>query len=295
MAIPRGTASTDGANIATACPICGKQSVSDLHSGLCYCDKCERMLGWLPGMRTYMIYGGSGVGKSALLYKMIELYLRNSMTCVYVALDEFPSQVKLNLKRFAKELGGFEAQGQMIFLDCYSCVGGVQSEEKNHITTPGDLNDLNIQLSSIIETSGADRQVRIFLDSITPLFTYRESSAVIKFLLTIGAKVKARGGSLFFTLGLGAISQEDQKKLELMADALVELKIDQSGSRPKRYFRVSKIRGAQFFDEWLPFYIGNQTIYVGLPEAPDQLERLRSAIQGFAPESAPAGTSQPAS
>ncbi len=272
---------------AIRCPVCKGACVFDDASHVSYCAECERLLGWLPGSRTYMLHGGSGSGKSVLLYKIMEIYLRNSIPCVYVALDEFPSQVKKGLSKFVKELDRFEADGLMVFFDCYSCVGGLQSTERRFIKTPGDLNEINLSLSETLDELSQKGNVRVFLDSVTPLFTFRDSAAVIKCLLALGAKAKGRGGSLFFTLGTGAVSQEDQKKLEMMSDALIELKLDESGQRPKRYFRVPKIRGMSFYYEWLPFSIGRDTLYFGLPEDPGQMERFRSTIRSMDPPKPP--------
>jgi ABC-type dipeptide/oligopeptide/nickel transport system ATPase component len=45
----------------------------------------------MPEGRTYMLLGESGSGKSILLYKLMDLYIRSSRPCIYVALDAKPT------------------------------------------------------------------------------------------------------------------------------------------------------------------------------------------------------------
>jgi len=218
----------------------------------------------VPEGRTYMLLGGSGSGKSVFSYKLMDLYLRSSRPCVFVAVDEPPNQLRASIASLVGGLELAEKDRLLTFVDCYSCLGGFASKEKYHLDSPSDLNGLGFLLTKLTSEVGSLAPVRLFLDSATAMFAHCEPEAILKFLYSTSARVKNSGGSLIFTLNGGAVTPETQKRMEQLADGLVEFRSDES--QGVRYYRFSKVRGRLYFDTWLPFFVGERAIMLAPPE-----------------------------
>lgn len=221
-----------------------------------------------------MLSGETGTGKSIFVYKLIDLYIRSSKPCVYVALDELPGQLRKSLGALIGDLEQSEKAGLLTFVDCYSCMGGLTSQEKYHQDSPGDLNGLAFLVTKLMTDIGKQAPVRVFIDSATAMYAYCDSDAILKFLYSMSARLKNTGGSLFFTLNNGAVAPEIQKRLEQLADGLIEFKVAESPGAKKRYYRFSKVRGELYFDTWLPFFVGDKAINLAPPEEAELRDRF---------------------
>jgi len=238
-----------------------------------------------------MLLGGTGSGKSVLSYKLMDLYLRSSRPCIFVAVDEPPSQLRASMGNLVGGLEQAEKDKLLTFVDCYSCLGGFASKEKYHLDSPSDLNGLGFLLTKLITEVGSKSPVRVFMDSVTAMFAHCEPESILKFMYSTSARVKNSGGSLFFTLNAGAVSPETQKRLEQLSDGLVELRWDES--QGTRYYRFSKVRGKLYFDTWLPFFVGDRAIMLAPPEELQTRERFYKTFElmrkGDSPKAAPSG------
>jgi len=226
-----------------------------------------------------MLMGESGSGKSVFLYKLIDLYVRSSKPCIYVAMDELPSQLRATLASFVGEMEQKERDGLLTLVDCYSCMGGLVSQEKYHVDSPRDLNGLAVLVSKLAADLGGKAPVRLFIDSATAMFAHCESDAILKFLYSTGVRLKNQGSSLFFTLNGGAVTTEIQKRLEQLADGVVDFQAQESLGTTKRHYRFSKVRGKMYFDTWLPFIVGERAIWLGPPEDAETREKFYKVFE----------------
>jgi KaiC/GvpD/RAD55 family RecA-like ATPase len=265
--------STDPLNL-TKCAVCGEPFRKDELSGLLYCVHCDLILSLMPQGRTYMLLGESGTGKSVLSYKLMDIYLRSSKPCIFLAFDEPPSQLRATLGTMVDQLEDNEKKGLLTFVDCNACMGGLVSKERYHLDSPGDLNGLAFMVSKLVNEKSDGASVRVFIDSATAMFSHCESEAILKFLYSMSARLKSAGGSLFFTLGTGSVASETQKKLEQLADGLLEFKVTEDSGQTTRYYRFSKVRGTLYFDNWLPFFVGDKAILLAPPEDLKNRERF---------------------
>jgi len=263
---------------APICRACGGPFQKDEFTGLQYCSLCDTVLSVLPQGRTYMLLGGSGSGKSIFIYKLMDIYLRSGKPCVYVALDELPSQLRASMGNLVGGIEESEKEGLLTFVDCYSCLGGVKSKETYHLDAPGDLNGLAMLISKLTARTDGRSPMRLFIDSATAMFAQCDPDAILRFLYSMSAKLKSGGGSLFFTLSGGAVPPETQKRLEQLADGLVEFKLADAPDRAQKYYRFSKVRGTLYFDVWLPFFIGEHTILLAPPEEPEVQARFYKTL-----------------
>ena len=266
-----------GSSRLSCCIACGEPFKRDELSGLLYCVHCDLVLSLIPEGRTYMLLGGSGSGKSIFAYKMMDLYLRSSRPCVFVAMDELPGQLRTSIRSLVGDVVSAEKNRLLTFVDCYSCLGGIASQESYHLDSPSDLSGLGSMLSKIMVDVGSKAPVRVFMDSVTPMFAHCDSEAILKFLYSTSARVKASGGSLIFTLNEGAVTPEIQKRLEQLSDGLVEFRADED--QGKRYYRFSKVRGKLYFDTWLPLFVGDNGIMLAPPEELEKRERFYKTFE----------------
>lgn len=261
----------------STCIACGEAFKKDELSGLLYCVHCDLVLSMVPEGRTYLLLGGSGSGKSVFSYKLMDLYLRSSRPCIFVAVDEPPSQLRSSIKSLVDGLARAEDERLLTFIDCYSCLGGFASQEKYHLDSPSDLNGLGFLLTKLTAEVGSKSPVRVFIDSVTAMFAHCEPEAILKFLYSTSARVKNSGGSLVFTLNEGAVTPETQKRMEQLADGLVELRSDES--QGIRYYRFSKVRGRLYFDTWLPLFVKDRAIMLAPPEDLQTRERFYKTFE----------------
>jgi len=266
-----------GEGLVPPCPSCGNPYQKDEFSGLIYCVDCDSLLARLPSGRSYMILAGPGAGKSAFVYKLIEIYLRNSKPCILLAFDEVPGKVRASVQTFVGNSREREDSGMLKLVDCFSCQGGMDSRERYRMHSAGDLGELEKLISKLIGGSLAGPLVLI--DSATTIFAHAKAESVVRSLYAINAKIKSADGRLFFTLGTGVVPGEVQNKLETLADGLVELRVDESGSRTKRYYRFSKVRGTLYFDQWFPFSVGKEAIRIGPPEGQEAYARFLKVLE----------------
>lgn len=250
----------------------------DDYSGLSFCPGCDRFLALLPEKSSYMIMGGSGTGKTAFLTKLIEFYLRNQRTCVFVACDQFPSDARSQMKNFVANLPVMEEKGFFKIIDCQSCTAGLSSSETLHVDRAGDLTGMGIVITEALKNSS--EAPKLFVESATHMFTYCPSAEVVKFLLATGAKLKTKGGGLFFSLGEGAIDNEVQRKLEQIADGVIMLRKREDAGKVLREFRIEKIRGTRAYERWLRLFIGKKTIYIDIPTDPEEFQEFARLIRG---------------
>ncbi len=106
------------------------------------------------------------------------------------------------------------------------------------------------------------------------MLAHCDPDAMVKFPLPTSARVKSSGGSLLFTLSGGAVSPEIQKRLEQLADGLVEFRVTEGEGATKRYYKFSKVRGKLYFDTWNPFFVGKNAIMLAPPEEAEMRERF---------------------
>lgn len=250
----------------------------DEYTGLSFCPGCDRFLAPMPENASYLVMGESGSGKTAFLTKLMDFYLRNQRTCIYVACDQFPSDARTQMRTFVTKLAAAEEKGLFKIIDCHSCIAGVPSKEKYNVERAGDLTGLGIVVSQTLKDSS--EAAKVILDSATHMFTYCPSLEVTKFLVGTAAKVKAKGGGFFFSLGEGVIDSQAQKKLEEMVDGLILMRRREEAGEIMREFRIAKVRGVRVYERWLKYFIGKSTIYIDLPKDPKEFQEFAKLIRG---------------
>jgi len=233
----------------------------------------------MPESYALVASGPAGSGKTPSFHTWINFYLRNGRPVVLFAFDDFPANLRNSFAAFYNgKLPDYETSGLVTFVDCYSSIAGVSSEEKYGLKNRVDLNELSLLVSNLLNEKVKLGSPKIVIDSVTPLFTYKDPQLVVQFLASTAVKVKAKGGVFAVSLTTGTVSDEIFKRLETLMDTSIELRFVEEEGRKKRQFRFAKARGQRMYEEWVPVYIGSKTISVDVGQDPQKYERLKKAL-----------------
>ncbi|KPV63828.1 MAG: hypothetical protein AOA66_0557 [Candidatus Bathyarchaeota archaeon BA2] len=203
--------------------------------------------GGIPDAYSVMIIGGAGSGKSVLCQQLAYNYLTQGKSCVYVTYDIFPFEVRKNMKNFGWDTSPYEQKGTFKFVDSYSGMAGLDSEEKHYVEQPFSLSDLGITMSAAIDDV-KHKSIRVFLDSTAPLFARVDPSKVTEFLQDRSARIKGDKGAFFFTVGEGTVPSDLMHRLEEIVDCIIELDVYKGKGKTWKRMRVRKLRGRRAAD-----------------------------------------------
>jgi PKD repeat protein/KaiC/GvpD/RAD55 family RecA-like ATPase len=253
--------------VAAVCPILffavKRKKNGGGKAGFSFIDKMFG--GGIPAGSTILVLGSPGAGKSSLCQNLAHRFLDEGKACVFVSYDEPPGDVRKRMESFGWTLASFEQSNAFSFVDCYSQVAKVTSQERHYVDQPFSLTDLSITISTATDEVKTDHAKVVFLDSATSLFTKLDIQRVIRFLQDRSAKIKAIGGIFIFTLGKETIAANFANRLEEVVDGIIELDfIDAKGKRRRR-IRVKKLRGQSHLDQWVTFTINSKEGLVFLP------------------------------
>ena len=239
-----------------ACPECGARVVVWSRKGVTYCTACEWYFGAIPESTSIMVIGDSGIGKSMLNLKLAELFLSRGKRCIFVVSNQPPASVKKtamethSLTRVAKALS--ENSDQFTFVDSLSSSGGSRSSERFYTKNTFDLDELGLLLDGLYKDDYEGGPV-VIIDSVDPLFVHREASSVLRFLNHRKAKLLGEKGALIFSMTDGIVDETVSRRLESIADGIVEMRFVDGAEGRVRRFRLAKIRGENIFEDWVYF------------------------------------------
>ncbi len=218
-------------------------------TGIAKLDKI--LTGGFPENSTILIRGSPGTGKSTLCQQFMIIGLKASQFGIYITLDTAPDDILKNMKRF-NGIEQYISKKMMIFLDAYSWkVGGGKDEVWKKVLQGGlDINSLNVMLAEILKNM-AEREKRSVFDSVSTLLLYIPSDLVVRFIPILIAKCKQAKSTQVLILEEGVHDEEIVNTLSYLADGVVEMKME----GPKRYMRISKMRGTSCSHDWLEYSI----------------------------------------
>jgi archaellum biogenesis ATPase FlaH len=174
----------------------GKILEKKLSTGIDFVD--ELLQGGIPSPSTILLMGDPGSGRELFIYQMVSEFLREGRGVTYVSTDDFPSRVREAIIRFGVDVEDYEADGRMIFVDCYSKLVGSESDEK-YTVDPSNLVEQAILLSKLLPESDG----LLVLDSATTLFQSAGVKSSIEFLRRITARVRKSGVNFLVSLANG--------------------------------------------------------------------------------------------
>jgi KaiC/GvpD/RAD55 family RecA-like ATPase len=212
--------------------------------------KLDKILaGGFPENSTILLRGSPGTGKSTLSQQFLTKGLHSAQFAIYITLDTAPEEIVKNMKRF----NGVEkniSEKKLVFLDAYSWkVGGGKDEGWKRVLQGGlDINSLNVMLSEILKNI-AEKEKRSVFDSVSTLLLYIPSELVVRFIPILIAKCKQAKSTQVLILEEGVHDDEIVNTLSYLSDGVIEMKME----GPKRFMRITKMRGSSVTRDWLEY------------------------------------------
>lgn len=206
-----------------------------------------------PENYTLLLSGPPGVGKFEYCLDLVSYYLQKGENVIYITTEQSPDDIKARAKKIVLNLDEYEGR-KLIFIDCFSWSVGEKYEGSFSIDNPANLNEISISLDKAVKKLG--KPVRIFFDSISPLFLHNPQSAMSKFFQVLSSRVKSDYGFILYTLQDGVHEPQLVNTLVYLVDGFIQMEFGE-GERLERKLRIHHLRGIPSDPSWVRFEIKN--------------------------------------
>ncbi|MHA1860385.1 MAG: KaiC domain-containing protein [Candidatus Asgardarchaeia archaeon] len=202
----------------------------------------ELLNGGIPRRNVVLLAGGPGTGKTIFgqqfLYKGVSEYEEPG---IYVALEEHPVQVRVNMASFGWDVKEFEEGGKFAIIDGFTAgIGEAAKRERYVIVDPTDAHLLMDTVRTAIKEIGAKRVV---IDSVTTMYL---TKPVIARNLVLQLK-KILSGLGCTSILISQVSVTDRgfggPGVEHAADGIIRLDLDEVDGELVRSMIIWKMRG----------------------------------------------------
>jgi len=221
----------------------------------------EILNGGFPKRNVVLLAGGPGTGKT--IFGMQYLWAGISQydePGIYVALEEHPVQVRINMEQFGWDVRKYEEEGKFAIVDGFTAgVGEAAKREKNVVRAPDDVQSLVDVIRTAIRDIGAQRVV---VDSVTTLYLTKPVVA----RNTVLQIKKVLSGMGCTAILVSQVSVTDRgfggPGVEHAADGIIRLDLEEIKGELQRSLIVWKMRGTAHSMRRHPFEITNEGIRV---------------------------------
>ena len=207
-----------------------------------------------PSSSVVLVMGDPSTGKTTLLIQLVAEALKKGRSVVYATLDDFPDSIRESMKQMGLNLRDYEAEGRrkLVFLDCYSFLVGVQSQEL-YSEDPQRLSDLSIVMSKALSEARESNNVLLAMDSLTTLIQRSGVRPSFDFLHTLIAKVRSNRASCVTSLSRKAFHPAIIAAIQDKVDGVIEMKVEDTKDGLSRFIRISKMKGVRHTTTWTPY------------------------------------------
>jgi len=207
-----------------------------------------------PSASAVLLIGDPATGKTTLLMQLAIETLKQGRDVVYAALDDFPDGIRDSMRQMGLDPRDYETEGnrRLVFIDCYSFLVGVKSEE-TYSEDPQRLSDLSITISKALNESRNPSNVLLAMDSVTTLLQRSGVRPSFDFLHTLIAKIRSGRAGFLGSLSRKAFHPAIIAAMQDKMDGVIELKAEDAMEGISRYVRVPKMKGARHVTAWTPY------------------------------------------
>lgn len=207
-----------------------------------------------PSSSVVLVMGDPSTGKTTLLIQLVAEALKKGRSVVYATLDDFPDSIRASMKQMGLNLKDFETEGRrkLVFLDCYSFLVGVKSQEL-YSEDPQRLSDLSIVMSKALSETRESSNVLLAMDSLTTLIQRSGVRPSFDFLHTLIAKIRSNRASCVTSLSRKAFHPAIIAAIQDKVDGVIEMKVEDTKDGLSRFIRVSKMKGSRHTTTWTPY------------------------------------------
>jgi len=221
----------------------------------------EILNGGFPKRNVVLLAGGPGTGKTIFgmqyLWAGISQYNEPG---IYVALEEHPVQVRINMEQFGWDVRQYEENGKFAIVDGFTAgIGEAAKREKYVVRAPDDIQILVDVIRMAIRDIGAERVV---VDSVTTLYLTKPVVA----RNTVLQIKKLLSGMGCTAILVSQVSVTDRgfggPGVEHAADGIIRLDLEEVRGELQRSLIVWKMRGTAHSMRRHPFEITDKGIKV---------------------------------
>jgi len=221
----------------------------------------EILNGGFPKRNVVLLAGGPGTGKT--IFGMQYLWAgisRYDEPGIYVALEEHPVQVRINMEQFGWDVRPYEENGKFAVVDGFTAgIGEAAKREKYVVRAPDDVQTLVDVIRTAIRDIGAERVV---VDSVTTLYLTKPVVA----RNTVLQIKKVLSGMGCTAILVSQVSVTDRgfggPGVEHAADGIIRLDLEEVKGELQRSLIVWKMRGTAHSMRRHPFEITSEGIKV---------------------------------
>ncbi len=220
----------------------------------------EIINGGIPRRNVVLLSGGPGTGKSIFGSQYLWNGLQMGEPGVFVALEEHPVQVRINMKQFGWDVRPFEHQGTFAIVDAFtSGIGEAAKRERYVVRDPTDVGELIDVLKQAIRETGA---LRVVIDSVSTL--YLTKPAVARGVVLQLKRVLSGLGTTSILVSQVSVTERGfgGPGVEHAADGIVRLDLDEYNGELVRSIIVWKMRGTKHSMRRHPFEITDKGIVI---------------------------------
>jgi len=216
--------------------------------------------GGIPKRNVVLLSGGPGTGKTILAQQFLYNGLINGESGIYVALEEHPVQVRINMSQFGWDPREYEARGMFAIVDAFTAgIGEAAKREKYVVRAPDEFEALIDVLRAAVRDVKA---VRAVVDSVTTLYITRPAAA--RGMVLQLKRVLSGLGCTSFLISQVSVTERGfgGPGVEHAADGIIRLDLDEIESRLYRSLIVWKMRGTSHSMSRHPFEITDKGVII---------------------------------
>jgi KaiC/GvpD/RAD55 family RecA-like ATPase len=219
--------------------------------------------GGIPDSFSILLIGEAGSGKSVWCQELTYAFLKADKSCLYVAYNNPPNEVRRSMETFHPDMSQYENKGKLNFVDCFSSVSKAPNAEKYSLSQPFSLTDLGIVMTKATTEMG--RGIRILVDSTGPLLVHVSPANVIDFLLDRTMRAKGFGNTFVLSVGKETLDANLANRLKENVDCIIELDISLNQGKTIRRMHIKKMTGRNPSDAWVQFKMDRDKGIIFLP------------------------------
>jgi len=201
----------------------------------------EILNGGIPKRNVILLSGGPGTGKSIFSMQFLWNGLQMGEPGIYVALEEHPVQVRINMRNFGWDVKQYEHDGKFAVVDAFTAgVGEAAKREKYVVKDPDSVEELVDVLRTAIREVNAQRVV---VDSVSTLYLTKPSLARSTVLQL--KKILSGMGTTSILVSQVSVTERGfgGPGVEHAADGIVRLDLDEINGELVRSLVIWKMRG----------------------------------------------------
>ncbi len=220
----------------------------------------EILHGGIPKRNVVLLAGGPGTGKSIFGQQYLWNGLKNGEPGVFVALEEHPVQVRINMAQFGWDVRPYEEKGLFAMVDAFTAGIGEAAKRERYVVR--DPDDVNMLIDVVREAIRDVNAVRVVVDSVSTLYLTKPSLA----RATVMRLKRVLSGLGTTSILVSQVSVTERgfggPGVEHAVDGIIRLDLDEIEGELKRSLIIWKMRGTSHSMRRHPFIITDEGIRV---------------------------------